>query len=1625
VAGLHKAIAQLMEGRQERPLQHADPAALASLLDQLRERVAPDDRVHAEAFARELFGKTHAALLDTGDVASLAGLAASAFVFLRDRGTAPVAVRAIVPQAERDGWSSACTVVESVMADRPFIVDTICDALAARGGEVRVLLHPVLGVERDADGRIVRLGPPDSAPTRESFFHAEVANLAPSAKLRQQLADRLRQVLTATDDYRAMRERVAAIAEELRTHPPGAPWDADLDELAALLDWLGHKSFVYLGYREYDLRQTGGARRAVVREDSGLGLLRDDKRSSYRAARVLPAEMARRVDAPPLWLISKTNAASPIHRAAPMDEITVKEVDADGAVIGVRRVLGLFAAKAYADAASEIPILRQRLAAILEREGVVEDSHDYRDLVALFNTLPHDELLASSVDEIHDLMSTLRAADPHAGIRVICRADALRRGLFTAVLVPRARFSTALHGRIADALRRHLGAPSVHEHLALDERPLARLHGYYAVAPGVLEHPPTEVLQTELNDLLRTWDDELLAALAQRGARSDAERLAGRYAAALPPAYKAGTAIAEAVGDVRCLEALCATGRAQIELAAGPDTRAPGTLKLYLANQSLVLSEFVPVLENLGLRVLGQHVVDLKLPELDTACIHTFTVEPALASGDLQRHVPQVIAALHALRAGEVENDRLNTLVATAGLDWRAVDLLRAYVGHARQVGLASQQLLIEALTVNPESAARLFHCFAVAFDPAASARSPAERAAGPMAEARAQFLAGLDRVHSLVHDRVLRSLADAVAATVRTNYYGASPGAATALKLDAARLPQLGLPRSAVETWVHAPQMAGVHLRAGRVARGGIRASDRLDDFRNEILGLMRTQVVKNAVIVPVGAKGGFVVKHPGPGAVPDPAATADAYRRFIEALLTITDNLESGHVAHPRGQLVYDADDPYLVVAADKGTATFSDLANELAEARGFWLGDAFASGGTHGYDHKQLAITARGAWECARQHFRAMGRDLDRETVTVVGIGDMSGDVFGNGLLRSRRLRLLAAFNHRDLFVDPDPDPELSFRERERLFRLSHSGWTDYAPTCLSRGGGVFPRSAKSISLSPEARTLLGIEAAAPTGEEVVRAMLRLPADLLWNGGIGTYVKASDEHHVDVADPGNDAVRIDARELRAVVVVEGGNLGLTQRARVEYALAGGRINTDAVDNSAGVDLSDHEVNLKIALQPLLANKTLSTEARHALLAELADPVCDAVLAHSRSQAVALGLDQLRSRTQLAAFRDLISILEAEAGLDRRRAQLPSRETLRARRGVYLGLTRPELAVLMAHTKLDLQRRIVQSPLCDDPELDAYLRAYVPGPLLQRAAGVLPHHPLRREIIAVALANDLIDSMGVTFLVRVVRDTGRDVLDVVRAWSAALAITDAAAVRRELAAAAERLTAEAEQQARLALADGLERAALWLVQSQTPDRPLADAVKRFREPVAALLATWPVQAAPAPAGAPAATGALPAPSGPPLEAPLAERLARLGHAAEVLEVVHIAHAADVPPPLAAQAYIRAGELLDLDWIRRVLPSTLAGEDRWEPRALAGILEVLLDMRRRLTLGVLAHRRGTVPIDDCLQAFVASRRDDLDMVNGLISDLKAATQPTLPALLVLIREVGRLAQPPDRRWAW
>jgi len=1619
VAELSKAIARLME---ERGLETVDPPPLRAVLDRLRAMVTPLERPLVDAFARQLFGKSGAELLAAGNAQTWAALTLDAFRFVNAAGTDDLRVRVFNPDVARDGWDCPDTIVQTIMRDRPFIVDTIHECVQKEVGQPHRLMHPIFATERDRTGALQSIGAAEVVGRNESFVHVEIPRLADTAALHATLTAGLQEVIAATDDYQAMRARVGAFAEVLRTQRMPPPWNEEVDEIADFLDWLAQRHFVFLGFREYQFSGQGAERRAGVCHGSGLGILRDDSRSSFAEPRALPSALRRRLNEPPLLLVSKTNAETLVHRRARMDYIGLKRIDASGVVAGEYRFLGLFTAKAYAEESAQVPLLRRKLEAVLTAAEAVPNSHDYRAIVELFNTIPKEELFGSAAAELGEEIATIRQAEGRDRVRVVCRPDALGRGVFVVVILPREQFSADLERRVEQQLQRTLNGLLLHQHTALDDFERVRLHFYFGADMATQQAATPDQLEADLADLLRTWDDRLIEQLARESSPAAARELAARYVPAFSAGYRLATEVGAAVHDIRCIEAMRATRAPQVDVfnddAAG--TTRFTALKLYLLDEAIVLSEFLPLLESLGLTVFEEDHLDVPLLNFGTVRIHRFFVQAGGARLDVDAAEPRLSAAVLALRAREVESDALNRLVLQARLTWREVDLLRAYVGHAQQAQMAARELLIDALVNHPEPAALLFEAFRTKFDPALLAVARERLPLMPPIEAR--FFASLDAVESVQDDRILRALWSTVAATVRTNFYmqpsrAGSPARAgegtIAVKIESAQLAHLPRPHPLFEIYVHAPHMSGIHLRSSRVARGGIRLSDRPDDFRTEVLGLMKTQTVKNAVIVPGGAKGGFVVKRRSTAPTAG-SPTIAAYRSLIGGLLDLTDNLVHGAAVSPPELIVYDDADPYLVVAADKGTATFSDTANEIAASYRFWLGDAFASGGSHGYDHKREGITAKGAWESVRQHFRALGRVADAEPLSVIGIGDMSGDVFGNGLLRSPHVRLRAAFDHRHIFLDPNPDPVASFAERERLFALPRSDWTDYTAALISEGGGVFARAAKKIPLSPAVRTMLGVEADSLSGEELIRAILRMETDLLWNGGIGTYVKARGESHADVGDRANDNVRVDATELRVTVVGEGGNLGFTQRARVEYALAGGAINTDAIDNSAGVDLSDHEVNLKIALGRSVEGGLVTADARNQLLAELTAEVCDQVLDDNRRQARALTIDQVRSRARLNEFRELIGMLEAEAQLDRQLEQLPDRDAQRARRATFLGLTRPELAVVLAYTKLHLQHVLVQSTLPDDPFLERFLRRYFPAAVNDRFGDGVRSHRLRREIIAVTVANWLIDAMGMTFVSRIARDAGAGPVMVVKAWIAVVAVTKAEDVIDRMLTGMPALSIEADQHCATVLADAFERAVKWVVETQPTDYAVDDWVEGFALPVETL--QYGVNELLSDDDRRRERAVLDTLLGAGTPPSLAQSLMALRRTADLLEIDQIAHELDAEIELAAEVYYRAGDLVDFEWLREVLhdAAARAADTRWERRALEGLAEALVQARRQLTRSLLSSDLDGHDIARRVAAYLEPRTAQLDTVRRLIDDIKSARQPTLAALVVIMREVSR-----------
>jgi glutamate dehydrogenase len=1379
---------------------------------------------------------------------------------------------------------------------------------------------------------------------------------------------------------------------------------------------------VFLGYREYALLRSGDDDAAgdTLRPvaGSGLGILRDDPDAEPGApsrsfARV-PAALRRQSPPSQPLILTKAGARSTVHRPAALDYVGVKSYGPDGTVVGERRFLGLYTSTMDKAPTADIPVLRRTVAAVVDRAGFAPASHDAKALAEVIEALPRLELLEVTPDELYHTALGILALQERQRVRLFARRDRFGRHWSCLVFVPLDRYTQVVRQRITDILMTAFAGTGFEYHAQVGESVLARLHFIVHTDPaaGADAAPELEVVEARIADATRSWADDLSEALLEAHGEERGLALLRRYGSAFPSAYRDDFPARAAVADIARMESCTEGAAGDIALSLAQPLEADGLLrfKLFAAGRPLPLSDVLPLLENMGVRVVDQRPYEVR-PSGDEApvWIHDFGLRPAgedLEPDGVKGVFTQAFAAVW---RGEAENDGFNRLVLGAGLTGREVAILRAYSKYLRQVGSAfSQPYMERTLAANPHIARLLVELFHARFDPA--------RLPDPEDEASVlgkRLEAAIDAVASLDEDRILRSFLALVQATLRTNWFqNRPPGHPVAFKLDPAQVPDLPLPRPRYEIFVCSPRVEGVHLRGGRVSRGGLRWSDRREDFRTEVLGLMKAQMVKNAVIVPVGAKGGFVMKRP-PSATSGGTADRDAvaaevaacYRDFVSALLDLTDNITGGEVVHPPAVYAYDGDDPYLVVAADKGTATFSDLANSIAAEYGFWLGDAFASGGSSGYDHKKMGITAKGAWESVKRHFRDFGVDADTAPITVAGIGDMSGDVFGNGMLCSRALRLVAAFDHRHVFIDPNPDPDRSAAERERLFKMARSSWADYDASAISPGGGVFPRTAKVIPLSPEARAALGVDADVLRPAELIKAVLRAPVDLLWNGGIGTYVKASTETHADAGDKANDAVRIDAGELRARVVGEGGNLGFTQRARIEYALAGGRINTDAIDNSAGVDCSDHEVNIKILLDTVVADGEMTVRQRDRLLAEMTDEVAAMVLRDNYDQTGALAVARAQAAPMVDVHARYLRKLESEGSLDRAIEFLPSDDVLAQRRSAGAGLTTPEFAVLLAYTKLDVSHRLLASDACEDPWFERELTAYFPAPLRdERFSSAMARHPLRREIVATRVTNLLVDRAGTSFIHRLTEETGAPVPELARAHSAAWEIFGLEELWSGVEVLDNVVPVATQIDMVLPVRRLAERASRWLVRHGPKPLDVAAAVAAFAPGVARLAGLLPglLSAADRQVADSRAAGWVEAGAG----KDLAARVAVLDALAPALDLVQVAGGPEVLPDVAA-VYFALGTALELDWLRDRI-AALPRDDRWQALARSALGDDYGRERAALTADVLQGGG--------LEQWMARHRPEVERFLAVIDDIRAGASPDLATLSVAMREARALS---------
>lgn len=1345
----------------------------------------------------------------------------------------PEAWVGILPDAET-------TVIGVVCRDSPFLVDSILAEVTRRRLGIQLVVHPRFATKRSADGGLTELQPGTAIPNAgtESWVAVELRDRLTKEQLGP-LLNAIRQVLAdvsaATADWAAMRSRLDQVAAALPEN----------GKARNLLEWLRSNHFVFIGYRQYTLQRGETEDRLTATDGTGLGVLRNtsDERAEVRVLTGTARTSARE---PIAAVVTKARSRSTVHRDAHLDYIGIKTFDAEGQVTGEHRFLGLLTSSVYNGPVDGIPLVAETITAVMERSGLDPASHSGRQLMAILETYPRDELFQIGVEELLQIAGSIMRMQERRRSSVFLRQDVFGRFATVLVYLPRDRYNTAVRQRIESELRSTFGAVDIEHEARVSSSALARI--FFTVwtsseTPGGIG---VETVEQRVNRAIRSWPEGVLEALQSNQPTAEAEALAKRWGEAFPPDYQVRCSVEEAAADIGWFEDLGtdeSTTAARLAVSrGGGDSSDPGLrIRLYL-RQAESLSRILPYFEHLGLAVHEER--PYQIADSHGVVVHLYDLLVSTPSDAASPDVWDLLpAAFQAVLRGEAESDLLNSLVLQQGFDWRIVALLRSYVKYLRQLGTQhSFEFIAATLQSHPEATESLMALFAAKFDPG----MPDDRAVA-LDSADASVAAALDNVATMDAALVMGALASLIRATVRTNFYQGHPH--ISLKLDPSGIDLLPSPRPAHEVWVYSPRVEGVHLRFGLTARGGLRWSDRREDFRTEVLGLVKAQTVKNAVIVPDGAKGGFYAKFTA--GITDRAQQLaegqECYRTFIRGLLDVTDNIRfvdgERRIITPPNVVRYDGDDSYLVVAADKGTASFSDIANEVAASYGYWLGDAFASGGSVGYDHKRMGITARGAWESAKIHFSELGLDPRAVDFTVAGIGDMSGDVFGNGMLLSQHARLVAAFDHRHIFLDPQPDAASSFAERRRLFALQRSSWADYDTSLISEGGGVWPRTARAIPIQPAVRAALGLDPAIDSisPPALLQAILKAPVDLLYNGGIGTYIKSSAESHADAGDRANDSIRVNGNQVRARVVVEGGNLGVTQAGRVEAALGGVLINSDAIDNSAGVDCSDHEVNIKILVDQSIRAGELPPAERTAFLESLTDEIAELVLTDNVAQNVLLLTDRRFPPASFPNYERLMQFLEGRGELDRDLEFLPGTRVLEDRIEQGKGLTSPELSVLAAYAKNTLAKNIRATALLEDPYLAKFLKGYFPDPVVAKLGEGIEHHPLRDDIIATVLANDAINIGGVTSVFRLMEETSVDEAGAVKAFVIASELFSLRDLSIGLVHQCADLPAERWSRIYLDIRRVLDRTMRWFTQ-YNHQLPIGECINLYRPVVEAL---------------------------------------------------------------------------------------------------------------------------------------------------------------------------------------
>ncbi|MEZ9682898.1 NAD-glutamate dehydrogenase [Vibrio splendidus] len=1594
------------------------PVLLEKVYKLIQDKLDLAHRPLVTQLAQHLFSNVSHDDLTQRNESDLYGAVVSLWHHINEKKADEISVRVFNPTVSHQGWQSTHTIVEIVVPDSPFLVDSVKMALTRLDLSSHLMLHNPTQISRSDKGSVV--GVSNNEGAFQSLFHIEVDRLSSKAEmtaLKTELLDIFTDTGLVVNDWLQMVERLEEVTNQVEQQKDTIPVDSQrFDETLAFLRWLGEHNFTFMGYKEYDLVSVNGDTELQPTKEQGLGLFANSDR--VRNVKLSEFSDSARLEAkkPYVLIVTKGNTASRIHRPAYNDYIGIKKFDKNGKVIGEHRFTGLYTSAVYNQTVETIPLVREKVERILDASGYRQGSYSYKALHNILENYPRDELLQAREEELLEVGTGVVQMQDRDLLRLFVRKDPFGRFFSCMVYVTKDRYNTELRRQTQRILKQYFGCEEEVEFTTyFSESPLARTHYIVRVDNNNMD-VDVKTIEQNLMEVSSTWDDRLSESIVANFGESKGLPLSKEYMRAFPRSYKEDMMPGSAVADIERLEALSEDNklgmlfyRPQEEAA---DSKAVRLKLFYHSDEPIHLSDVMPMLENFGLRVIGESPYEVRKTNGVTYWILDFSMlHKSDKTIDLREARDLFQQAFAAIWAGELDSDGFNRLVLGAGLSGREISILRAYARYMRQVGFPfSQQYIEDTLSHYPDLAKGLVSLFGKRFDPKLKGSVKGQQ------DLIKKITEQLDHVESLDDDRIIRRYMEMITATLRTNYYQLDDNKQSkpwlALKMRPSEIPDIPAPVPAFEIFVYAPDIEGVHLRGGKVARGGLRWSDRQEDFRTEILGLVKAQQVKNTVIVPVGAKGGFVCKrqHMMSGRDEIFAEGQRCYKRFIRALLDVSDNIIEGEVIPPKSVVRHDEDDPYLVVAADKGTATFSDLANSVSDEYNFWLGDAFASGGSNGYDHKAMGITAKGGWESVKRHFREMGINCQTTDFTAIGVGDMAGDVFGNGMLLSKHIRMQAAFNHMHIFIDPNPESASSWVERERLFNLPRSSWEDYNKDLISQGGGIFSRRAKSIPLTPEIQKMLGTKKASMAPNDLIKAILSMQVDLLWNGGIGTYVKSSNETHTDVGDRANDVLRIDGRDLKAKVVGEGGNLGMTQLGRIEYALTGGRVNTDFVDNVGGVDCSDNEVNIKIFLNGLVSNGDLTVKQRNQVLESMEDEVGEIVLDDAYCQAESISVTEHQGVGLVKEQIRFIHTMEKAGYLDRGLEYIPDDETLLEREKQGQGLTRPELSVLVAYGKMVLKEDLVSDDIANDEFHAQQLMQYFPTALRRNYSQHMDNHPLRSEIIATALANQMVNEMGCNFVTRLQEETGANIVDIANAYAASREIYGLGKVLKSIRELDNVSSSEAQYELIYHVRRTLRRLARWLLRNRTGKQSVKALIELYQGDVLTITEKLDENLVASEVEEHNAMAQLWIDQG--VNAELANSVARLSSLYSALDISTVARETGKTVQQASKLYFNLGDRLSLHWFLKQINGQ-AVDNNWQALARAAFREDLDWQQRQLTGQVLnCGCASDIDVIKALDDWMESNSVSLHRWESILNEFKVGSVHEFAKFSVALREL-------------